>query len=256
MKNILSQAHREVLEQFSWSNVLLAFDYDGTLAPIVDDPKRAFMRQTTRNLLEAVVKLYPTIVISGRARDDARRLLHGVRVNEVIGNHGLEPWHTTDELTEQVQRWASLLQRQLASFRGLQLEDKTFSLAVHYRQSREKKKARGAILRAVTLLGDVRVVGGKQVVNLLPVGAPHKGIALERERERLECDTAIYVGDDETDEDVFVLDQPGRLLSIRVGTRVASAATYCIPRQASIDDLLKALIQLRRKVEPRRQAAQ
>jgi trehalose-6-phosphatase len=79
-----------------------------------------------------------------------------------------------------------------------------------------KKLARAAILEAAASLGDVRIVGGKQVVNLLPKGAPDKGKALERERERLCCDTAIYVGDDETDEDVFALDQPTRLLSIRV----------------------------------------
>jgi trehalose 6-phosphate phosphatase len=135
------------------------------------------------------------------------------------------------------------------------IEDKIFSLAVHYRQSREKKKARAAILRAAAALGEVRIIGGKQVVNILPDGAPHKGIALERERERLRCDTAIYVGDDETDEDVFALDQPGRLLTIRVGAKRASAATYYISRQTTIDELLRTLIDLRRKLEQRKQAA-
>ena len=109
---------------------------------------------------------------------------------------------------------------------GRRIEDKGFSIAVHYRQSREKKNALAAILEAAARLGNVRVIGGKQVVNILPDGAPHKGIALERERERLRCDTAIYVGDDETDEDVFALDQPGRLLAIRVGAASASQAPY------------------------------
>ena len=256
MKNILSRTNREVIEQFAWSNTLLAFDYDGTLAPIVDDPEEAFMRPPTRKLLEEAAKLYPTIVISGRAQGDALKRLRGTGVSEVIGNHGLEPWRGAEQLVENVRQWLPLLQSQLSRFKGVWIEDKTFSLAVHYRQSREKKQARAAILRASETLGKVRIVGGKQVVNLLPDGAPHKGIALERERERLRCDTAIYVGDDETDEDVFALDQPGRLLTIRVGAKRASAASYYIPRQAAVDDLLRALVDPRRKLHQRKQSVQ
>ena len=54
MRDILSRGNREVLQQFAWSKVLLAFDYDGTLAPIVMDPDRAAMRPTTRRRLAAV----------------------------------------------------------------------------------------------------------------------------------------------------------------------------------------------------------
>lgn len=247
MKNILASANREILQQFAWSKVLLAFDYDGTLAPIVSDPNRANMRDSTRRILDELAQRYPCIVISGRAQRDALRRLHGVRVHEVVGNHGMEPWHATSELAELVESWRPLLESRLGRLQGIKLEDKVFSLAVHYRQSREKKKARAAIEDAAAKLGEVRLIGGKQVVNILPKGAPHKGIALERERARLECDTAIYVGDDETDEDVFSLDQPGRLLSIRVGMRRSSSAAYYIESQREIDMLLRALLSLREK---------
>ena len=83
------------------------------------------------------------------------------------------------------------------------------------------------------------------MLNVLPVGAPHKGLALERARARLGCDTAVYVGDDETDEDVFALDQPGQLLSIRVGRKKSSSAAYCIRSQAEIDALLRSLLAYR-----------
>ena len=255
MKNILSQANREVLEQFVWSNVLLAFDYDGTLAPIVTDPERATMRQATRELLGELTQHYPVIVISGRAQPDALARLRGVGVHEVVGNHGMEPWHASGRHSAEVQRWRPVLEACIASLRGVTIEDKTFSVAIHYRQSREKKKARAEILKAAAALGDVRVIGGKQVVNILPKDAPHKGIALERERERLHCDTAIYVGDDETDEDVFSLDQPGRLLTVRVGAKRTSAASYCIPDQLAMDELLRALLDLRLESERRRQVA-
>lgn len=255
MSNILSRANRALLEQFSWSNVLLAFDYDGTLAPIVSNPRRAPMRGTTRDLLRTLTRLYPVAIISGRSQADALKQLGGIPVQQVIGNHGLEPWHASPRLSKEVKRWLPLLDGCFGSLQGVKIENKIYSVAIHYRHSREKKKVRAAIAKAAEALGEVRVIGGKQVVNLLPNGVPHKGVALERERARLGCDTAIYVGDDETDEDVFALDQPGRLLGIRVGRSRASAAAYCIPGQAEIDDLLRALLDARRESAPQRRAA-
>jgi hypothetical protein len=53
------------------------------------------------------------------------------------------------------------------------------------------------------------------------------------------------VGDDETDEDVFALRRPGRLLGIRVRRRRGSSAAYYIRTQAEIDRLLRALLAFR-----------
>ena len=86
----------------------------------------------------------------------------------------------------------------------------------------------------------------------MPEGAPHKGIALRSARARFKCDTAIYVGDDETDEDVFALDEPGRLLSVRVGSSVRSRADYFIRNQRSIDAFLKTLLCCRSEGTQRR----
>ena len=242
MKHILARANLDVLRQFACSRVLLAFDFDGTLAPIVSDPALAAMRATTRALFEAVARQYPCVVISGRSRDDVRSRVAGVAAIEVIGNHGIEPWQSSERRLRAVRRWQPLLAHRLADLPGVEIENKVYSVAVHYRRSREKKKARAAIGQAAAALGAVRVIRGKQVVNLLPAHAPHKGIALEDARARYKCDTAIYVGDDETDEDVFALDQPGRLLSIRVGRKQRSLASYYLRSQAEVDRLLRCLL--------------
>ena len=245
MKNILMAAHLHVLRELAWSNALLAFDYDGTLAPIVADSGAAHMRARTRGLLERLSAAYRVIVISGRASSDALEDVRGLGCCEVVGIHALPPdEHALGQVSE-VLRWQPAIERGLEGLKGVSIEDKRFSLAVHYRRSREKKKARAAILRMAAMLEDVRVIAGKQVINLLPKTAPHKGIALERERERLGCDTALYVGDDETDEDVFSLDQPGRLLCIRVGSKKTSAAPYFIQNQRAIDTLLWTLLEHR-----------
>lgn len=256
MKDILSGPGRRVLEEFAGSNVLLAFDFDGTLAPLVAVPERARMRETTTRLLGELTSLYPSVIISGRSQADVLERLGGVPVHGVVGNHGAESRESSEQPPEEVKRWRPLLEKALTPFPGVRVEDKGFSISVHYRQSREKRRAQAAIRKAAAALGDVRVTGGRQVVNLLPKGAPHKGIALERERERLACDTAIYVGDDDTDEDVFALGQPARLLTIRIGAKPVSGASYYIQSQADIDELLRVLVHLRRRSDrPQRMPA-
>ena len=70
---LFSRSHQLLLEMFASSNVLLAFDYDGTLAPLVNAPARATMRASTRRLLVHASKLYPCVVITGRAQADVTR---------------------------------------------------------------------------------------------------------------------------------------------------------------------------------------
>lgn len=252
MKQILLPTNRRILERFARSNVLLAFDFDGTLAPIVALPERAHLRRVTSRLLRDLTTLYPCVVISGRARADVVKRLRGIPVRGVIGNHGIEPSGVSQPLTQEVERWTPLLERRLSSVQGVRMENKVFSIAVHYRRSRERKKARAAVVSAAATLNDARIIGGRLVVNILPKGAAHKGVALERERVRLGCDTAIYMGDDETDEDVFGLLEPARLLTIRVGAESASLATYYIPGQADVDELLRILVVARQRSSWRR----
>lgn len=245
MRHILAGANLSVLQQFAWSHVLVAFDYDGTLAPIVQDPQEAWMRARTRALLAKVAQRYRCAVISGRAQWDLLRRMRGIGIVEAIGNHGLEPSRHPGRFVKLVRAWLPKLERRLAGFAGVVIEDKGFSLAVHYRRSREKRRARAAIRQAIAALTDFRIINGKLVFNLVPEGAPHKGIALRSARARFKCDTAIYVGDDETDEDVFGLDEPGRLLAVRVGASVRSRADYFIRNQRSIDAFLKTLLACR-----------
>jgi trehalose 6-phosphate phosphatase len=245
MRDILAHANRPVLGQLASASLLVALDYDGTLAPIVDAPEQAWMRASTRALLEQVARVYPCVVISGRAQEDTMRRLRGTGVLEVIGNHGLEPWRRTEAFAARARGFLTALRPRLAGMQGVVLEDKVFTAAVHYRQASSRERARAAILAAAAELEAVRVVEGKCVVNLIPHGAPHKGDALEKARQQLGCDAALYVGDDDTDEDVFAIDDPGRLLGVRVGRSARSRAAYYVRDQARVDDLLALLLEVR-----------
>lgn len=242
MKDILSRANRDVLARFARTRVLLAFDFDGTLAPILRDPACAAMRPATRRLLARLARLYPCVVISGRTRADVLRRVGKTGVRTVIGDHGMEPWHVPERPRRDVRSWARVLRERLERRRGVIVEEKYYSVSVHFRNARRKREARAAVLRAAATLRPVRLIGGKDLVNVLPRGAPHKGVALKRERIRWRCRTAIYVGDDETDEDVFASGDADRLLAIRVGARRSSRASYFVRSQAGIDALLRALI--------------
>jgi trehalose 6-phosphate phosphatase len=256
VKHILAKAQEEILARFAWSNVLLGFDFDGTLAPIVESPSEAAMRPSTKQLMISLAGHYPTAVLSGRSQSDVRERMSGVALREIVGNHGLEPGGDMPRYQAIVARWLPLLRERLGVYQGVEIEDKTYSLAIHFRKSRERKVVLRAIEGAVASLGaGVRSVGGKLVVNLIPEGAPHKGLALKRLHESLKTDTALYVGDDTTDEDVFGFDEILYLLCIRVGRSSTTRAAYYISSQGEMDDLLGALDRLRVKQSQRREGS-
>jgi trehalose 6-phosphate phosphatase len=257
VKSILAAPQREVLEQLAWSNVLLGFDFDGTLAPIVDEPERAALRASTRRLLVELAELYPCVVISGRAVRDVQQRLEGIALRAVVGNHGSSPGARRTSCGGWSSAGRSSSRRPWPGSSASSSRTRSSRSPCTTAARARRRRAVAGIARALGRLGEVRVIGGKQVVNVLPLGAPHKGVALERERDRLGCDTAFFIGDDETDEDVFALDRPGRLLTVRVGTApVSRRRRIRLPQQAQIDALLGRLIELRKDVAraPRRQA--
>jgi trehalose 6-phosphate phosphatase len=221
---------------------LCAFDFDGTLAPIVSHPDSARMRVRTRRLLQRLAALYPCAVVSGRARADVVAKLAEVNLSRVIGNHGAE----TEERPRRykhIRGWKASLTRLLAEVPGVWVEDKGASLAVHYRQSPRKADAQKRILEAAKVLSGARVFGGKQVINVVLVTAPHKGDAILAERKRLDCDLVLYVGDDDNDEDAFAAGE--NVIPVRVGKKRGSKALYYLRSQGEIDALLERLIALK-----------
>jgi trehalose 6-phosphate phosphatase len=246
--DILAGSNRRLLESLAWSNVTLVFDYDGTLAPTVGDPSRAMMPPSTRDRLSEAARLYPCAVLSGRAHADVTRFLDGIPLTLVVGNHGAEwEWDPPGAaaVEAQVHAWRRELARALAPYPGVVLEDKRYSLTVHYRHATRPGAARTVRAAAARLPG-ARVLGGKECLSVVPAGSETKGNALQRIRNLCRCDAAVYVGDDVTDEDVFALEVPW-LLGIRVGRGGRTSARFWLRRQADIDGLLDVLVHCRRR---------
>jgi trehalose 6-phosphate phosphatase len=126
------------------------------------------------------------------------------------------------------------------------LEDKVFSLAVHYRRASDRRAARRHIEHVLAPFSAAcRILAGKLVYDVVARSGPHKGDAVLMLRERERAEGVVYLGDDVTDEDVFALADRDRLFTIRVGHSRRSRARYFIHGQRDVDLLLAAFIRAR-----------
>ncbi len=241
MRNALSRAGRAAILAVAKRRPLLAFDFDGTLAPIVRDPDAATMRPRTAALLAEVATRYPCVVVSGRARADVATKVAGVPLRAVIGNHGMEPWAGLPAARRLAAGWRRRLAAELPPIPGVLVEDKGPSLAIHYRLAEARPAVRRLILEVASGLEGARLLPGKMVVNVLPASSPNKGTAVLALRARLRRDSVLYVGDDANDEDAFALSGHTPLLGIRVGRDRRSRAGLYLPDQGAIDQLLALL---------------
>ena len=248
MKPLFAAGNLKLLESLSFTKTLFAFDFDGTLSKIVPVPSEATIAPRTSALLQQLSELVPMALISGRSVQDLKSRL-SFSPSFLVGNHGLEGLGTRTETLENAQRicasWKTELQQRFhhpEMHAGMEIEDKLYSLALHYRNCRSKKEAKLQILEAVANLNPPpRIILGKSVVNVLPPGAPHKGAAIMELMLQTQVRSAFYIGDDDTDEDVFSLPD-SRIFTVRVGRKQSSQARYYIRDRSEIDRLLRTLI--------------
>jgi trehalose 6-phosphate phosphatase len=245
VKDLLLERHRPVLQCLARSRALLAFDYDGVLAPLITDPEGAPMRRSTERLLSEVAARWPCAVVSGRSFAHVVRRTRGI-VSVVVGNHGYELGRARPVprgVLERVRGWRAALERELAGETGVYFEDKRSTLSVHYGLGRSWRRLEAVVRRAAGSLEGARLVQGKKVLNLIPAGFPDKGDAVRALLRRQRVETALYAGDDVTDEDAFAVGPP-LVLGVRVGPG-RSRAPYRLASQEQVDELLEILLELR-----------
>jgi len=195
----------------------LFLDYDGTLTPIVNRPELARLSRDMRRLLHEVGKVCKTAIISGRGLDD---LVHLVRVDELYyaGSHGFDVLGPKGsgirhefgrEFVPAIAGAYAELCAQLGAIDGVILENKKYSLSVHYRLVPEELVSRidGTLDHVLASHPTLRRTYGKKVFEVRPRLDWHKGEAVRLIMRILGLNgkdaVAIYVGDDATDEDAF-----------------------------------------------------
>jgi trehalose 6-phosphate phosphatase len=252
MKDLLHPRHRGAIARLlgppaAPRRVLVAFDYDGVLAPLVKDPAGARMRPATRALLRRVARLYPVAVVSGRAWKDCARFLGALAGSvTLVGNHGFElgrPVPVPLSTAREVRGWRRQLERNLSGVPGIHFEDKRSTLAIHYGLDSDTAAAERAVYEAANQLEGTRLIAGKRVLNVLPHDFPSKGDAVRALVARLRCDAALVLGDDVTDEDAFAVGAP-LVFGVHVG-KGPSLAPWRLVSQEDVDELLRRLVAAR-----------
>jgi trehalose 6-phosphate phosphatase len=200
---------------------LFFLDYDGTLAPIVDDPDAAVPHPDVPDLLRELDARYPVWIVTGR---DLRALssfldqpldaigLHGAQQGTIGGEvERLMP----DDAAEALQQ----LRESVPSVNGLTVEEKDQSFAVHYRDVEREAEAQERLKRWLDTMPEILdAIWGKKVVELRPEGRT-KGTAVRRIAKDHLDRVPVYLGDDTTDEDAFAAlqDLDRDAVTVRIG---------------------------------------
>lgn len=243
-------------EVFSRKKLVFFLDYDGTLTPIVERPELAIMSQDMRDIVKEISRKYTVAIVSGRMREDVEGL---VKIEGIFyaGSHGfdimgpgfsmVEP--RAKEVIPVVSRVIENLSKELGNIRGVLIEEKKFSVAVHYRLVEEKyiSAIKSVVDRIVQENRVLRMMSGKKVFELLPDIDWDKGKAIRWIMDALKISwsesSVIYIGDDVTDEYAFrIIRTRGRGILVSEKLR-ESAADFWISSTAEVKRLFERIIE-------------
>jgi trehalose 6-phosphate phosphatase len=233
--------------------VALFLDFDGTLAPIVEDPDQAAMPAESREHLLALTRRtrFRVSVISGRSLADVERRV-GLRQLIYAGNHGLEIRGPGISFLEpgalsrapRLQALGHDLKIRLRHETGSRVENKGLTLSVHYRKVREadRNRIRRIVADAVAPVQDLFCIGeGLEVLEIRPRVAWTKGSAVRWILSLEDAGTLpVVLGDDVTDEDTFAELEDG--ITVRIGSPASTAAHYRLDFQEAVNEFLAWLV--------------
>lgn len=224
--------------------LLVACDYDGTLAPIVADPSKAVPLPESVAAVRALAALPQTTVavVSGRALRDLAALSRLPSEVHLVGSHGSEfdigfVERLSPELIAVRTRLRESLREIASAHPGVRLERKPASVAVHTRGVAPQIAAAAieAVRNGPATWPDVTVTQGKEVIELSVV-ATHKGTAVDQLRTQLSASAVLFIGDDVTDENAF-----GNLSGPDVGIKIGPGETKADYRVAEPIEAARAL---------------
>ena len=248
MIDLLSAQGRDALRAVTGRSVLYAFDFDGTLAGLSSDRGNVTLSPAIYGWLHELATRAPCAVVSGRALHDLTPRVNGV-IPYLIGNHGLEspltPAATLTEAERVCQGWMKQVDGDLTGplkHAGVEVENKRYTLTFHCRGNDEPPTVEPMLELLLNRLVPVpRLIAGKASVNVLPPESTTKGEAALALMVHLKREGLFFVGDDETDEDVFGLDD-GLIMGVRIGRRPQSRAGYYLNHQTEIEEVIRYLV--------------
>ncbi len=234
--------------------LLVALDFDGTLAPLEDEPMDARMLPAARAAVDAVVAAPDTLValVSGRSLSDLRIIAeHGDDSRLLLaGSHGAEFWipgegtltHDDDPGDEALRdELRAHAEQATADLDGVWIEPKRFGFGVHTRRSTPADAAEANRLVDALVAAEAPHWRRRTGHNIVEYAFRHEGkdSAIAELRERTDASAVVFAGDDITDEDALESLGDGDL-GVHVGSR-PTAATVCVPDIPAMADLLSVI---------------
>lgn len=245
----------EIFKQLHERTPAIFLDYDGTLTPIVEDPKDATLPDKAKQVIERLSQYYSVAIISGRDLGDVQDMV-GIDDIAYAGSHGFDIIGPSGKYRNQEmgKRFLPVLKRAegelckaVREIPGAKIEHKRFTIAVHYRQ------VEGANINILKQRFDdisshypeLRKTAGKKVIELRPNIDWDKGKALLYLLETLYTDSRrilpLYIGDDITDEDAFrAIGEQGIAIAVN-GEKHQTAAHYMLRAPEEVVKFLQEL---------------
>jgi len=241
-RHALSQGE-ELQKRLAGRELFLCLDFDGTLAPIVEQPEMATLPDSIRILIEALRERYPLAVISGRSLQDLKGRV-GLSGLVYGGNHGaeMEDFTASVEGRALLEAFLNAAHQAFAPLPGVQIEDKGITASIHFR--RVKPLCLGQFLTsfqeiAGNFADTLLFSEGRKVFEIRPHGAFTKGDAVRRLMEGVgKGRIPVYVGDDSSDEDGF---RAVRRVGISVAVGGSPEADFYLRNQGEVADFLALL---------------
>ncbi len=218
------------------SETAILLDIDGTLLDLAPTPREVWvppgLSKTLNRLLERTSGALA--LVSGRSLNDIDLIFAPVEF-PAVGGHGAEMRVTADgEAAAHAPPMDKELKRRLAAIAklspGILLEDKGYSLALHYRLAPHAEKA---IYEAVSLIraelpnAPIEVLPGKSVYEIKHSGfTKASGVRELMTREPFKGRRPLFIGDDVTDETVFAIMPDLNGLAFSVGRRAKGVAGH------------------------------
>lgn len=234
--------------------LLVALDFDGTLAPLQDEPMASRMTPDAAAAVAALVAAPSTVValVSGRALRDLRVIAEHDDSSPILlaGSHGAERWpadadDATDRDAEAVRNdLTARAEHAVAGYEGAWIEHKGFGFALHTRLA-DPGDARGAADAVDALLAaDAPHWRRRTGRDILEFASREEGkdTAVAYLREATGATAVLFAGDDVTDEDALRALGPGD-----VGVRVGAGETAAAVRVGDITELAAMLVRLARE---------
>ena len=235
--------------------LLIALDFDGTLAPEVDDPAKARALPEARAAVDRLRAIPDTRIayVSGRRLSSLEQVSGASDDVLLVGSHGIElrlddPEDSialNPEERESMALLENVLEQVSDSLDAVWLEPKPAGFALHTRLASDHRSRVAhlvALSEAQAEVDDLKIRLGKNVIEF-SVRSTTKGEAVEHLRRYTKADAVFYAGDDVTDEDAFVALGPDDL-GLKSGAG-ATAADFRVDGPEDVAHVLTLLATLR-----------